>query len=45
LPVPTTFGEQDDVPLVKIELGVQTTVTDVMVIGTATATVAAPNFV
>jgi hypothetical protein len=44
LPVPTTVGEQDDVPFVKIELGAQTTVTEVMVMGMATATIAEAVF-
>jgi hypothetical protein len=39
-PVPRTVAEQVDVPVVRIEAGLQITVTDVMVTGTVTVTVA-----
>jgi hypothetical protein len=43
--VPCTVAEHVDVPLVTIESGLQTTATEMIVMGTATLTVAVPDLV
>jgi hypothetical protein len=44
-PVPCTVAAHEDVPVMRIEPGEQETDTDVMVTGTVTPTVAAPDLV
>jgi hypothetical protein len=41
--VPSTFAKQKEVPVVKIEAGVQATANEVMVMGVATEMVADPD--
>ena len=45
LPVPVTVGMQEEVCVLRMDVGKQLTVTDVMVGGTVTVTVVLPDFV